>query len=61
MVGVTENYPKFEVRTLLRFLHESSKLSECLGPEGFQPKRSDGRTALNDYAEKQRQTKDLAH
>jgi hypothetical protein len=38
MAGVIENYSKFEVHTVVRFLQAEG--SECLGPERFQPKGS---------------------
>jgi hypothetical protein len=62
-----ENYSKFEVRAVVRFLQaegvserNSSKVRECTRSESFKPKNvsvwckkfEDGRTALNDDPEK---------
>jgi hypothetical protein len=47
MADVIENYSKFEVHAMVRFLQaegvsqrDSSQVSECLWPERFQPKGS---------------------
>jgi hypothetical protein len=77
MASVIENYLKFEVHAVVRFLQAEGvsqgkihhRLVSVYGQNIFSQKKmsvwcnkfKNGRTTLNDDPQKQRQTKDLAH